>query len=113
MGRPTSRSARSGKPNSSTAQPFAYSRLPSGSVTSTAASICPRTVSAGRNAARPLFSRRLTGRSPGYVWPLLAVMVITTAVIFMLTAVQRHYLLRMETRSGLVTGARFFRHLLA
>ncbi len=54
----------------------------------------------------------LTGRTPGYLWPLLGAMVVTTLVTFVLTAVQRHYLLRIEIRMGLISGARFFRHLL-
>jgi ABC-type bacteriocin/lantibiotic exporter with double-glycine peptidase domain len=54
----------------------------------------------------------LTGRSPGLIGPLTFVMLVTAAMIFVLTSVQRHYLLRIEMRMGLVSGVRFFRHLL-
>jgi NHLM bacteriocin system ABC transporter peptidase/ATP-binding protein len=65
----------------------------------------------------PSFSRIfiddiLNGRSPGLLAPLMFVMLVTVAVMFALTSVQRHYLLRIETRMGMVSGARFFRHLL-
>jgi len=67
--------------------------------------------------AIPAFSKifidsLLTGNSPGYLMPLLGAMLATLAVVCALTAVQRHYMLRIETRMGLVSGARFFRHLL-
>jgi len=54
----------------------------------------------------------LNGRSPGLLAPLLLVMLVTLVVILALTSVQWHYLLRIEMRMGLVSGARFFRHLL-
>jgi NHLM bacteriocin system ABC transporter peptidase/ATP-binding protein len=54
----------------------------------------------------------LTGSSPGFLVPLLGAMLATLAVLCALTAVQRHHMLRIETRMGLVSGARFFRHLL-
>lgn len=54
----------------------------------------------------------LTGTSPGYLIPLLIAMITTVAVAAGLTALQRHYMLRIETRMGLTSGARFFRHLL-
>ncbi len=54
----------------------------------------------------------LTGGSPGLIGPLLLAMAVTAAMIFALTSVQRHYLLRIEMRMGLVSGVRFFRHLL-
>ncbi|WP_169947370.1 NHLP family bacteriocin export ABC transporter peptidase/permease/ATPase subunit [Microbispora sp. H11081] len=65
----------------------------------------------------PAFSRVfidhiLTGRDPGFVLPLLLAMSMTALAMFVLTSVQRHYLLRMEIRMGLVSSARFFRHLL-
>ncbi len=54
----------------------------------------------------------LSGDSPGFLAPLLAAMLASAASLFVLTSVQQHYLLRIETRMGLVSGARFFRHLL-
>lgn len=54
----------------------------------------------------------LTGTSPGYLVPLLAVMLATVAVLAVCTALQRHYMLRIETSIGLTSGARFVRHLL-
>jgi NHLM bacteriocin system ABC transporter peptidase/ATP-binding protein len=54
----------------------------------------------------------LGGRSPGYLVPLLIAMIMTVAVVGGLTALQRHYMLRIETRMALTSGARFFRHLL-
>lgn len=54
----------------------------------------------------------LLGASPGYLVPLLLVMTMTVALVAGLTALQRHYMLRIETRIGLTTGARFVRHLL-
>lgn len=44
--------------------------------------------------------------------PLLLAMMFTALCVFVLTSVQRHYLLRLEIRMGLVSSARFFRHLL-
>jgi NHLM bacteriocin system ABC transporter peptidase/ATP-binding protein len=65
----------------------------------------------------PVFSKLfiddiLTGPSTGYLVPLLLAMIMTAVVMCGLTAVQRHYMLRIETRTALVSGARFFRHLL-
>jgi ABC-type bacteriocin/lantibiotic exporter with double-glycine peptidase domain len=65
----------------------------------------------------PVFSKLfiddiLTGGSPGYLVPLLLAMIMTAVVTCGLIAVQRHYMLRIETRMALVSGARFFRHLL-
>ena len=54
----------------------------------------------------------LTGREPGYLVPLLLAMLATAVITWALTAMQRHYMLRIEIRMGLVSGARFFRHLL-
>jgi NHLM bacteriocin system ABC transporter peptidase/ATP-binding protein len=54
----------------------------------------------------------LSGVSSGYLVPLLLAMVMTAVIVWWLTAVQRHYMLRIETRMGLTSGARFFRHLL-
>jgi NHLM bacteriocin system ABC transporter peptidase/ATP-binding protein len=54
----------------------------------------------------------LSGASPRYLIPLLIVMITTVAVAGGLTALQRHYMLRIETRIGLTSGARFVRHLL-
>lgn len=65
----------------------------------------------------PAFSRIfidnvLSGRSPGYLAPLLITMIATVALAGGLTALQRHYMLRIEARIGLTSGARFVRHLL-
>ncbi|MER6509899.1 NHLP family bacteriocin export ABC transporter peptidase/permease/ATPase subunit [Nonomuraea sp. NPDC001636] len=62
--------------------------------------------------SRVFIDRILTGRDPGYLMPLLFAMGVTAVVVFVLTSVQRHYLLRLEIRLGLVSSARFFRHLL-
>nr|WBO79371.1 NHLP family bacteriocin export ABC transporter peptidase/permease/ATPase subunit [Streptomyces sp. SBE_14.2] len=50
--------------------------------------------------------------SPTAVLPLAVAMAATALMVFVLTSVQQHYLLRMEIRTGLVSSARFFRHLL-
>ncbi|MEV0307344.1 NHLP family bacteriocin export ABC transporter peptidase/permease/ATPase subunit [Nonomuraea fuscirosea] len=62
--------------------------------------------------SRVFIDRVLTGRDPGYLLPLLFGVGFTALAVFVLTSVQRHYLLRMEIRLGLVSSARFFRHLL-
>ncbi|MEU5867563.1 NHLP family bacteriocin export ABC transporter peptidase/permease/ATPase subunit [Nonomuraea sp. NPDC047529] len=62
--------------------------------------------------SRVFIDRILTGRDPGYLVPLLFAMGVTAVVVFVLTSVQRHYLLRLEIRLSLVSSARFFRHLL-
>lgn len=54
----------------------------------------------------------LTGTAPGYIGPLLVAMITTVIVAAGLTLVQRHYMLRIETRLAGTSGARFFRHLL-
>lgn len=54
----------------------------------------------------------LTGAFPDYLIPLQLAMFGTAGLIFALTAVQRNYMLRIETRMALTSGARFFRHLL-
>jgi NHLM bacteriocin system ABC transporter peptidase/ATP-binding protein len=54
----------------------------------------------------------LTGAFPAYLIPLQLAMFGTAALLFGLTAVQRNYMLRIETRMALTSGARFFRHLL-
>jgi NHLM bacteriocin system ABC transporter peptidase/ATP-binding protein len=59
-----------------------------------------------------VFVDRVLGGSGAYLWPLLAAMAVTACCALVLTSVQRHYLLRIETRMSLVSGARFFRHLL-
>jgi len=56
--------------------------------------------------------RVLTGSSPGYLAPLLFAMGATALATFVLTSVQRYYLLRIELRTSMVSSARFFRHLL-
>lgn len=67
--------------------------------------------------ATPAFTRVfiddiLAGSAPGYLLPLLAVMLATVAVLAVCTALQRHYMLRIEISMGLTSGARFVRHLL-
>ncbi|WP_336209453.1 NHLP family bacteriocin export ABC transporter peptidase/permease/ATPase subunit [Nonomuraea sp. LPB2021202275-12-8] len=47
-----------------------------------------------------------------YLGPLLAAMAATALGTFVLTSIQRHYLLRIEIRMALVSSSRFFRHLL-
>jgi NHLM bacteriocin system ABC transporter peptidase/ATP-binding protein len=56
--------------------------------------------------------RVLSGSSPGYLAPLLFAMGATALATFVLTSVQRYYLLRIELRTSMVSTARFFRHLL-
>jgi NHLM bacteriocin system ABC transporter peptidase/ATP-binding protein len=65
----------------------------------------------------PAFSRVfidsvLSSGDTGYLPPLVALMLVTAAGTFLLTLVQRHYLLRIEVRTGIYSSARFFRHLL-
>jgi len=65
--------------------------------------------------AAPAFSRVFidTVLAGGrYLVPLVGVMLLTALMVFILTSVQQHYLLRIETRMALVSSARFFRHLL-
>jgi NHLM bacteriocin system ABC transporter peptidase/ATP-binding protein len=52
------------------------------------------------------------GGASGFLVPLLVAMGMTAFATFVLTSVQRHYLLRIEIRVGLISSARFFRHLL-
>ncbi|MFF0739450.1 NHLP family bacteriocin export ABC transporter peptidase/permease/ATPase subunit [Streptomyces sp. NPDC004111] len=61
---------------------------------------------------RVFIDRVLGSGSTGAVLPLLGAMTGTAVMIFVLTSVQQHYLLRMEIRAGLIGSARFFRHLL-
>ncbi|MGF1432123.1 NHLP family bacteriocin export ABC transporter peptidase/permease/ATPase subunit, partial [Kitasatospora sp. LaBMicrA B282] len=61
---------------------------------------------------RVFIDRVLSGGSGADLLPLLAAMSATAVAVFVLTSVQRHYLLRLEIRMGLVSSARFFRHLL-
>jgi NHLM bacteriocin system ABC transporter peptidase/ATP-binding protein len=61
---------------------------------------------------RVFIDRVLSGGSPGYLMPLLVSMGLTALAVLILTSVQQHYLLRLEIRMGLVSSARFFRHLL-
>jgi len=46
------------------------------------------------------------------VWPLVGAMAVTVAVTWALTAIQQHYLLRLEIKSSITTSARFVSHLL-
>ncbi|MFJ5547848.1 NHLP family bacteriocin export ABC transporter peptidase/permease/ATPase subunit [Streptomyces sp. NPDC093225] len=66
----------------------------------------------GAAYSRVFVDRVLTSDSPTAVLPLAAAMAVTALMVFVLTSVQQHYLLRMEIRTGLVASARFFRHLL-
>nr|WSW66333.1 NHLP family bacteriocin export ABC transporter peptidase/permease/ATPase subunit [Streptomyces sp. NBC_00995] len=61
---------------------------------------------------RVFIDRVLGTDSTGEVLPLVGAMSGTALIIFVLTSVQQHYLLRMEIRAGLIGSARFFRHLL-
>ncbi|MFI6966689.1 NHLP family bacteriocin export ABC transporter peptidase/permease/ATPase subunit [Streptomyces sp. NPDC050255] len=61
---------------------------------------------------RVFIDRVLGADSTGTVLPLVGAMAGTALIIFVLTSVQQHYLLRMEIRAGLIGSARFFRHLL-
>jgi NHLM bacteriocin system ABC transporter peptidase/ATP-binding protein len=61
---------------------------------------------------RVFIDRVLTRSAPGYLVPLLLAMAMAASSVFVLTAVQRQYLMRLEIRMGLVSSARFFRHLL-
>ncbi|AKU18696.1 hypothetical protein VV02_06555 [Luteipulveratus mongoliensis] len=54
----------------------------------------------------------LSGMAPDYLWPLIGVMVVTVAVAFLLSGVQRQYLMRWESRVSLVSSTRFLRHTL-
>jgi NHLM bacteriocin system ABC transporter peptidase/ATP-binding protein len=67
---------------------------------------------AGPAYLRVFIDRVLTGPAGGMPWWLLAAVAVTVAVTAVLSSVQRHYLLRIETRLGLLGAARFFRHLL-
>jgi NHLM bacteriocin system ABC transporter peptidase/ATP-binding protein len=67
---------------------------------------------AGPAFSRVFIDRVLVGSSSSVMPALLAAMALSALAIFMLTSVQQHYLLRLETRVGLVGSARFFRHLL-
>ncbi|MCB5163515.1 NHLP family bacteriocin export ABC transporter peptidase/permease/ATPase subunit [Streptomyces bambusae] len=66
----------------------------------------------GASYSRVFLDRVLASDSPTAVLPLVAAMLVTALMVFVLTSVQQHYLLRMEIRTGLVASARFFRHLL-
>ncbi|MFF3217089.1 NHLP family bacteriocin export ABC transporter peptidase/permease/ATPase subunit [Streptomyces sp. NPDC002886] len=66
----------------------------------------------GAAYSRVFLDRVLVSDSPTAVLPLVLAMLVTAVMVFVLTSVQQHYLLRMEIRTGLVASARFFRHLL-
>ncbi|KOU47975.1 NHLP family bacteriocin export ABC transporter peptidase/permease/ATPase subunit [Streptomyces sp. NPDC054949] len=66
----------------------------------------------GAAYSRVFLDRVLVSDSPTAVLPLILAMSVTALMVFVLTSVQQHYLLRMEIRTGLVASARFFRHLL-
>jgi NHLM bacteriocin system ABC transporter peptidase/ATP-binding protein len=56
--------------------------------------------------------RVLVGGLDGWVGPLVAGMLATALLVALLTWLQRHYLLKLETRIALGTSARFFWHAL-
>jgi NHLM bacteriocin system ABC transporter peptidase/ATP-binding protein len=62
--------------------------------------------------SRVFIDRVLTAGDSAYLGPLLIMLALTAVATIVLTSVQRHYLLRIEIRTGLVSSARFFRHLL-
>jgi NHLM bacteriocin system ABC transporter peptidase/ATP-binding protein len=53
----------------------------------------------------------VTGRT-SWVWPVVGGAAVMAALMFMLTGLQQHYLLRLETRMAVSTSARFLRHAL-
>ncbi|MEV7417480.1 NHLP family bacteriocin export ABC transporter peptidase/permease/ATPase subunit [Streptomyces sp. NPDC089919] len=66
----------------------------------------------GAAYSRVFVDRVLGADSTTAVLPLVVAMAVTALMVFVLTSVQQHYLLRIEIRTGLVASARFFRHLL-
>jgi NHLM bacteriocin system ABC transporter peptidase/ATP-binding protein len=56
--------------------------------------------------------RVLVGGLGGWVGPLIVGMLATALLVAALTWLQRHYLLKLETRIALATSARFFWHVL-
>ncbi|WP_338846579.1 NHLP family bacteriocin export ABC transporter peptidase/permease/ATPase subunit [Massilia sp. W12] len=48
----------------------------------------------------------------GWLWPLLTGMLCCALLLGVLTAMQRYYLLKLETKVDLVTASRFFAHVL-
>jgi NHLM bacteriocin system ABC transporter peptidase/ATP-binding protein len=61
---------------------------------------------------RIFIDRVLAGQSTGFVGPLLGAIAATAVVTLVLTSIQQHYLLSVETRLALFGSARFFRRLL-
>ena len=61
---------------------------------------------------RIFIDRVLSGQSANFVVPLLGAMAATAVITLVLTSVQQHYLLSVETRLSLFGSARFFRRLL-
>lgn len=61
---------------------------------------------------RIFIDRVLSGQSANFVVPLLGTMAATAVIMLVLTSVQQHYLLSVETRLSLFGSARFFRRLL-
>jgi NHLM bacteriocin system ABC transporter peptidase/ATP-binding protein len=60
-----------------------------------------------------VFIDRILGQgSTQYLLPLVLAMLSATLALIVLTAIQQHYLLRLETKVALSSSARFFRHLL-
>ena len=62
--------------------------------------------------ARVFVDQVLIGNLSGWLTPLLLGMALTALVRGGLTWLQRHYLLRLETRFALAESARFFKHVL-
>jgi NHLM bacteriocin system ABC transporter peptidase/ATP-binding protein len=52
----------------------------------------------------------LVKRMDGWIKPFLLAIFLTTAVRFLLTELQQHYLLRTEAKMALTSSAKFFRH---
>ncbi|PKW09373.1 NHLM bacteriocin system ABC transporter, peptidase/ATP-binding protein [Streptomyces sp. 1222.5] len=106
---------RPGGRRSSTAAALLDRRLPSGRalplvLLASLLLVVPGIV--GAAYSRVFVDRVLASDSPTAVLPLAVAMAVTALMVFVLTSVQQHYLLRMEIRTGLVASARFFRHLL-
>jgi NHLM bacteriocin system ABC transporter peptidase/ATP-binding protein len=62
--------------------------------------------------SRVFIDRVLAGQSGSFVTPLLGAILATAVITLVLTSVQQHYLLNVETRLALFGSARFFRRLL-
>ena len=67
---------------------------------------------AGPAFSRIFIDRVLSSHDQSYVLPLLGAIAAATVLTLALTAMQQHYLLRIEAKVALTSCARFFRHLL-